>query len=194
MQLEDHDDSDGKKVWLNSDEIDKLLSAIDDTEQRIAVGLMARSGLRTAEATSVAPQDVLDDADTSAGAFVRVWAGKGGKYRETPVPASLAATINAYADVRDAPADQPLVTSSNRTVRRWVTSTAEELEDRDAGWAYLSAHDLRRSWGTLLVERVEPALVMEWGGWESWETFRDAYLGVYSPKAQREARKDIDWL
>jgi integrase len=190
MQLEDYNDDDGKKVWLTAEELDDYLLGIDDTEHTIALGLMARSGLRTDETTAVAPQDIVTG---PAGAFVRVWEGKNDKYRETPVPPSLAATINAYADVRDAAADDPLVDRNNRTVRRWVTSRADKM-DGDEGWSYLSAHDLRRSWGTLLVEDVEPGLVMEWGGWESWETFRDAYLGVYSPRAQREAREQVEWL
>jgi integrase len=65
----------------------------------------------------------------------------------------------------------------------------------DDGWSRLSAHDLRRTWGTLLVDdEVEPGLVMEWGGWEDWETFREAYLGTYSTKAKTRARAKVDWL
>jgi hypothetical protein len=62
----------------------------------------------------------------------------------------------------------------------------------DDGLSHLSAYDLRR---TLLVDdEVEPGLVMEWGGWEDWETFREAYLGTYSTKAKTRAREKVDWL
>jgi len=65
----------------------------------------------------------------------------------------------------------------------------------DEGWSFLSAHDLRRTWGTLLVDdEIEPGLVMSWGGWEDWETFREPYLGTYSTKAKNRARDKVDWL
>ncbi|MFC7173364.1 tyrosine-type recombinase/integrase [Haloplanus litoreus] len=60
---------------------------------------------------------------------------------------------------------------------------------------YLGPHDLRRTWGTLLVEReVEPGLVMEWGGWEDWDTLREHYFGAYSLDAQQRGMKKVDWL
>jgi len=46
-----------------------------------------------------------------------------------------------------------------------------------------------------LVKRgFEPGLMMEWGSWEDWETFREAYLGTYSTKAKTRARGKVDWL
>lgn len=83
---------------------------------------------------------------------------------------------------------------TTRTVREWVTSIGERRlgETGDDGWSHLSAHDLRRTWGTLLADdEVEPGLVMEWAGWE---TFREASLGTYSTKAKIRARAKVDWL
>jgi len=34
----------------------------------------------------------------------------------------------------------------------------------------------------------------EWGGWEDWETFREASLGTYSTKAKNRERARVDWL
>jgi hypothetical protein len=60
---------------------------------------------------------------------------------------------------------------------------------------YLGPHDVRRRWGSLLVGReVEPGLVMEWGGWGDWETFREHYLGAYSLDAQQRGREKVGWL
>lgn len=194
MKLDDYDDKDGKKVWLTSDEVDDLLGDADDTEQTIALGLGARCGLRAAETVAATPADLVD---TPIGSMLRVWEGKGSKYRETPVPSDLAATIRAYADVRDAAPDVPLVEKSTRTVRRWVQRCAEQrlAATGDVGWSHLGPHDLRRTWGTLLVEaEVEPGLVMEWGGWEDWETFREHYLGAYSLDAQQKGMKKVEWL
>jgi integrase len=103
-----------------SADVDALLDEADGTTQTVALGLLARCGLRVAEAADVTPADVVD---TPIGPFVRVQVGKGSKYRETPVPANLAASMRALADVRD------------------------------DGWTFLGPHDLRQTWGTLLVER-----------------------------------------
>jgi integrase len=78
------------------------------------------------------------------------------------VPTDLAALMQALADVRDEAAETPLVDRSPRTVRRCERLYADT---GDGGWIFLGPHDLRRTWGTLPVEReVEPGLVMEWSG------------------------------
>ncbi len=41
--------------------------------------------------------------------MLRVWHGKGDKFRETPVPRDLATTIRTVDDVRDAPTSSSLV-------------------------------------------------------------------------------------
>jgi integrase len=194
MQMEDHDEQDGRKVWLNEDEAENFILAAQHTQQRLAFGLMLRSGLRSKEATEVTPQDVTHG---PAGAFLRVESGKGDKYRETPVPQRVVTGIETYADVRQASQDAPIVDVSTRTLQRWVDNAAAHLrnETDDDGWQYVSPHDLRRTWGTLLCEReVEPGLVMTYGGWEDWDTFREHYLGQYSVKAQTRAREKVPWL
>ncbi|TVT89082.1 tyrosine-type recombinase/integrase [Haloferax volcanii] len=194
MKMENYPEKDGKKVWLTPDEVTDLLDEADDTEQRIAMGLMVRCGLRVAEAVDVAPDDVVD---TTAGKFLRVWAGKGDKYRETPIPEQLAATIAAADDWRDDDSDVPVVEHTTRTVRRWVEKAAERRHDAtgEVGWTYLGPHDLRRTWGQHLVEsEVEHGIIMEWGGWADWETFRENYLGAYSLEAQARGMEKIEWL
>lgn len=194
MQLKDYDDQEGKRVWLTVEEVEALIEATDDTRQKIAVGLGVRSGLRRSEIVAATPEDIVN---TPAGMRVRVWDGKGDKYRETPLSRSLYSTIEAYADVRPEGEDVPLVGVETRTIERWVKSAASVCEDstEDVGWGYLTPHDLRRTWGTLLVEsEVEPGMVMEWGGWEDWETFREHYLGAYSPEMQRQQIAKVDWL
>ena len=194
MQLKDYSGRDGKRVWLTTDEVDLLLQATDGTRQKIAVGLGVRSGLRRAETVMVTPPDIVE---TPGGLRVRVWNGKGDKYRETPVSRNLYSTIEAYADVRSESDETPLVDVQTRTVERWVKAAAQACEEEtgDVGWSHLTPHDLRRTWGTLLVEsEVEPGLVMEFGGWEDWETFREHYLGAYSAEMQRQQLEKVDWL
>lgn len=194
MRLEDYDERDGKKVWLDRGEVDALLGTASDTERAIAFGLMARCGLRRDEVVSVTPPDVVD---TDTGPRVRVWHGKGDQHREVPVPMRLKAQIEAKADERSASSDTPLVDKSTRTVQRWVTRGAQQCqaETGDVGWQYVGPHDLRRTWGTLLVEvGVEPGMIMVWGGWEDWQTFREHYLGAYSPEMERRQAALVPWL
>jgi integrase len=195
MNLEDYDGKDGMKVWLSNDEVARLLEQFDDTEQRIAVALGAKCGLRSDEVLDVAPEHVVD---TDAGTMLRVWSGaKTDKYRETPIPPNLATTIRTVGDVRDDAPDAPLVAVSTRTLRRWINRAATDLyeETDDAGWQYLGFHDLRRTWATSLRSAdVDAMVVCDWGGWDDLQTFLDHYRGTHSPEAQRREREKVDWL
>lgn len=195
MRLKAYDDKEGRKVWLGRNEVDLLLSQVTDTEKKIALHLAARCGLRVKEIVGVTPLDVIED--DVIGPRVRVEHGKGDKYREVPANRELHTTADTYAQVRDETPDTPLVNRSRRTVNRWVNRAADECraETGEEGWRYLGPHDLRRTWGTLLVEDgVEPGMIMEWGGWEDWETFREHYLGAYSPEMERYQASKVTWL
>ncbi|MCU4926639.1 site-specific integrase [Halobacteria archaeon AArc-dxtr1] len=195
MNLQQHEKRDDMKVWLSQDEVTALLEAADGTQQRTAFALGARCGLRSHEVLDVSPEDVVD---TDAGTVLRVWHGKGDKFRETPVPRDLATTIRTIDDVRDASSSAPLVEiASTRSLRRWVRSVADELheETSDAGWSHLGFHDLRRTWATALASAdVDPLLVCDWGGWNDLETFLEHYRGSYSPEAQQRERQKVMWL
>ena len=194
MKMKDHPESDGRRVWLGRDEAKQLFDKAGSTEEKIAFGLGLRCGLRVGEIVDVMPRDIVD---TEAGRYVRVEHGKGDKYRETPIPHALSETVRAYADVGDVAPDEPLIDRPTRWVQRAVERARNELraETGDEGWQYVTPHDLRRTWGHLLIEDdVEPGIVMEWGGWENWETFREHYLGVYSMQKQREERDKVDWM
>jgi len=194
MNLADYDSGEGKKVWLSQRETDTLLSEADGTEQRIALALGTRCGLRSAEVVDVAPQDIVE---TDAGRMLRVWDGKGSKYRETPIPPNLATTIETVGDVRDEPEDAPVVDVSTRTLRRWVSSVAGKREEAtgDRGWSFLGFHDLRRTWATSLRSAdVDAMVVCDWGGWDDLETFLDHYRGTATPEAQLREREKVGWL
>ncbi len=195
MNLQQHENRDDMKVWLSQNEVEQLLEAAEGTQQRIAFALGARCGLRSHEVLDVAPEDIVN---TDAGTMLRVWHGKGDKFRETPVPRDLATTINTIDDYRDAPASSSLVeVSSTRSLRRWVQSAADQLHKQtgDVGWSHLGFHDLRRTWATgLASEDVDPLLVCDWGGWNDLETFLEHYRGSYSPEAQKRERKKVAWL
>lgn len=195
MRLKGYPEGDGRRVWLGRDELDLLLSKAPDTEQKIALGLAGRCGLRTKEILGVTPADIVED--DIVGTRVRVEQGKGDWYREVPMPVGLETTASTYADVSNADPTEPIIDRAPRTVQRWVSRAAEKCaeETDDPGWNFLRPHDLRRTWGTLLVEAgVEPGMIMEWGGWKDWETFREHYLGAYSPEMERKQAALVPWL
>ena len=185
-QFEKQDDS--KAVWLTDDEISSLIDETDTEEQRFALGVMARSGLRVQEAADVSADDLVD---TDCGLMLRVWRGKNDKYREVPIPAELFYLGRAIGRDRATVCD-----AAKRTLQHWVTKAADARysEDNEIGWSFLSAHDLRRSWGTLLAAEMDPMLVMEYGGWENFSTFRESYLNIHDPAYQRQERDKIEWL
>lgn len=199
MFLRDHEDE-GRAVWLSEEEVGRLLDSAADTNEELAYALGLRCGLRSEEITEVTPDHLVS---TDAGWMLRVLDGKGGKYRQTPVPEALAGKIETADEYREEPSDYPLVDSSSsgagvatRTLRRWLESTREELaESDDPQWVHLSMHDLRRTWATnLRAEGVSTEIVMEWGGWSKVETFLDHYRDAYSPEAQRQERQKVTWL
>lgn len=192
MRLKDYAERDGKRVWLSEREIDLLLSHTDPdhASMEIAFTLAARCGLRRQEIVAVTPADLVDN-DT--GPIVRVWDGKGDKYREVPAPGSLTQLALGLGRAPDA----PLVDVDPSTIYDWVARARARCraETGDEGWAYLGPHDLRRSWGVRLLEHgVLPSVVMEFGGWEDWQTFRNHYLAEFSPEALRRERAKIPWL
>jgi integrase len=195
MNLREHDNQDGKMVWLSESEIQTLLAHPDSTQTQIAYGLAARSGLRSFEVLAVTPQTVQE---TDMGWVVRVHDGKGSKYRETPVPESLALQIQAAGSYRDAPdTAKVLDVNSTRAMRKWIERDREQLAEQtgDDGWRQLSWHDLRRSWATNLKGAdVDPLLVLDWGGWQDLQTFLEHYRGTYSPEVQRKQRAKVEWL
>ena len=174
--------------------VDQLLERVADRQQRIALALGARCGLRSHKDLDVAPNHIVD---FEVRPMLRVVAGKRDKPRETPISPILAESIRTVGDVRDADVDEPIIDRSTRTLRRWVTNTADLLaeETGDERWSFLSFHDLRRTWaGALANADVDEQVALLWGGWNDLETFLEHDRGEASPAAQRRERGKVDWL
>lgn len=195
MRLKDYNTRDGKRVWLSEREVQLLLANADDRgEIDIAMQLMARAGLRRQEVVDVRFADAVD---TDTGAVIRVWAGKGDKYRETPIADTLLTTIDNLRQFDDREPDATVVQADPSTLYDWVRRARQRCraETGDEGWQYVGPHDLRRSWGVRLLESgVLPSVVMEFGGWSDWSTFRNHYLAEFSPEALRRERGKVSWL
>lgn len=195
MRMDDYPEADGQRVWLEQPEVSLLVSHMQGTEQEIAAILGAKAGLRREEITSV----TLNDFAHAPSGFLRVWGdyAKRDQYRETPIPTGLADRVAGYIEGRERAPDEPVVSVEPGSVYRWVRRAAERCQAKtgDRGWSYLKPHDLRRTWGGHLLWNcgVLPFVVMSWGGWRDWSTFRDHYMGEMSPEAaERERRKLFD--
>lgn len=197
MRLEEHDNSDGKRVRLTKDELTALFDAYsgdgdsltDDMEKEIALRLMGQCGLRTTEMTEVSPSN-LRTIETADGTHTKlqVLKGKGDKdkedkYRETFVPEGLADLLRAFQRSTGVGETDPYVDRDRSTIHRWTNRASEHMATvtGDSDWQEVGSHDLRRSWAmALLDDDVNAITVMELGGWENYTTFREHYLSNLS--------------
>ena len=195
MMTEEYDDKDGRRVWLSRSEVEQLLGVADDPLRKVALRLGAEVGLRSHEVVEVRPEDVFDGGE--AGKMLAVPEGKGDKHRETPIPDSLADTVDAAASFGDVDDDEVLVDRSTRSLRYWVEAAREELMSMtgEERWHYLTYHDLRRTWaGQLANADVDETVALRWGGWNDLETFLNHYRGEATEKAQARERGKVEWL
>ncbi|ELY69336.1 site-specific integrase [Natrinema versiforme] len=188
MQTRPYEKKEGKRIWLNREEQDQLLSGIQD-QPRLRIALqLGLHGLRTDEIVRVEPghlRDIETRQDGTEKFVLEIPKGKTGA-REVPIDADLKERINYLkAADQDLGKHDPIIDVSKRTLRNWIGNARDEL---DGDYSKLGMHDLRRTWATdtyysLAFEGVPIAeeLVMSWGGWKMTatgrETFRENYLG-----------------
>lgn len=175
----------GYRVWLQAEDREQLLNHYDDYEKELAIKLMLKCGLRVGEVNRVSAGHIKDsDADFS---LLEVPEAKRG-YREAFIPSDLATQIKSIYKVRDdVYQHDPVVTVTTRSIQNWVKEAGKELaeETGDEDWTHLSAHDLRRTWATNLIQSgLVGDVVMDWGGWNDYQTFRDHYWRADDEKIQ----------
>lgn len=193
MQTREHDDADGKAVWLSRGDVDRLLSVYGDEQPRRHLAIqLGLHGLRSNEIVRVSKQDfrrLTDPRDATPEAWsleVRESKTDAG-VRGCPAALGMKRHAFSVANARELAQDAPIVDVTTKTVRNWVADAAGRLADVDDepdAWEYVTPHDLRRTWGTdtfysLAAHGVPIAeqLTLAYGGWESARTFRRRYLG-----------------
>lgn len=194
MRLKDYNEKSGKRVWLSNEEIELFLDEATSPRQKIAFLLAGRTGLRTNEIINITWTDFVRNRGFE---YIRIWEDhtKTNSYREPPISEELYSMVQTLA--YDLEPDEPVVDVDKSTVYRWTQRAAERCQAKtgDQGWSYLGPHDLRRTWGTYLLEcGVLPSVVMEWGGWKDWSTFREHYLSEFSPEAIERERNKVSYL
>jgi len=151
--------------------------------KQIAIRLMLRSGLRADEVTRVRAADI-EESEKADFKRLQVRESKTG-YRETIIPDSLANQIKTVNQVADR---GEIIDVTTRTIQNWVVRACEEIaeETHDENWFDVSAHDLRRTWATSMVQGGVPSdEVMDWGGWKDHDTFREHYWKSDDRKIQK---------
>lgn len=213
MRVRSGDGSEGARVWLDRSEVNFLLENADFGEQtgfvnvgggqtvfvddaedvrRFALSLGVRCGLRAEEIDSVTVEDVVE---TDAGKRIKVEDGE--DERQTPIPSWIASSIERYSTGAEARGDSPILDVGVDTIENWIREAAERcrIQSEEEGWRHLDSRDLRRTWARLMVDSgVSPALLVEWGGWTDWRSFREFCYGSCPPEVERTEASKAPWI
>lgn len=199
MRLESTNREGQYKVWLTDDELEDLRRVAASHRDDLVIRLGGEVGLRAFEIPQVCPKHVkrTDDGEHYR---LRVPAGKdtsgnGGKPRDAYLPADLEGDLHRFQNAEDIDRGQPFVELTERGVRDVVKRTAERAADEtgDDDFRHVSSHDLRRRFAQRLLvdEQVNPRVVMQVGGWDSFAAI-EPYLNAPSPSVVNDAFEEAD--
>jgi len=194
MRLEATAKEDEYKVWMTDAELTEMRRAAASHRDDLVIQLGGYVGLRAFEIPQIFPQHVKRTEDGNH-YRLRVPEGKdttgnGGKPRDAYLPADVEGDIHRYTNAEDIGRKEPLVDLSERGVRDVIKRTAERAakETGDEDFRYVSSHDLRRRFAQRLLvdEQVNPRVVMQVGGWDSFQAI-EPYLNAPTPDVVNEA-------
>jgi integrase len=194
MRLEATAKPDEYKVWMTDAELTELRRAAASHRDDLVIQLGGYVGLRAFEVPQICPKHVkrTEDGDHYR---LRVPEGKdttgnGGKPRDAYLPADVEGDIHRHTNAENIDRNKPLVDLTERGVRDVVKRTAERAaeETGDDDFQYVSSHDLRRRFAQRLLvdEQVNPRVVMQVGGWDSFQAI-EPYLNAPTPDVVNEA-------
>jgi integrase len=194
MRLEATAKPDEYKVWMTDAELEELRRAAASHRDDLVIQLGGYVGLRAFEIPQICPKHVkrTEDGDHYR---LRVPEGKdttgnGGKPRDAYLPADVEGDIHRHTNAENIGRNDPLVDLSERGVRDVVKRTAKRAaeETGDDDFRYVSSHDLRRRFAQRLLvdEHVNPRVVMQVGGWDSFQAI-EPYLNAPTPDVVNEA-------
>jgi len=186
------------KIWLTDDEIDALRRGAANYRDDVIIQLGAYVGLRAFEIPQIQPQHIKET--ESGGYRLRVPQGKyttgnGRKPRDAYLPADIEADLQRFQNAENIAPRDPFVEPTERGVRAVVTRTAEAAaeETGDDDFRYVSSHNLRRRFAQRLLvdENMNPRVVMQVGGWDSFQAI-EPYLNAPTSEVVDEAFADIE--
>jgi len=198
MRLEATDAEDEYKVWLTDEDIEELRRATAGYRDDVIIQLGAYVGLRAFEVPQVTPGGI---STTENGQYrLRVPEGKdttggGGKPRDAYLPADVKRALQQFQNAENIAPRDPFIDLSERGVRaavkRTATAAAEQTGNDD--FRYVSSHDLRRRFAQRLLvdENMNPRVVMQVGGWNSFQAI-EPYLNAPTEDVVDEAFAKIE--
>lgn len=193
MRLEATNHEDRTKVWMTDEEIEDLRRAAASYRDDVIIQLGAFVGLRAFEMPQVQPQHIKQ---TENGSYrLRVPEGKdttgnGGKPRDAFLPDDVERDLRQFQRNENIAPKDPFIDLTERGVRAAVKRTAEAAaeETGDEDFQEVSSHDLRRRFAQRLLvdEDVNPRVVMQVGGWDSFQAI-EPYLNAPTPEVVNDA-------
>lgn len=150
-----------------------LLEKDDSTLLKLAHAIGAECGLRIGEACNIR----LEDADLAGQKFFVRQPTKNRRSRQVPFGDKTARYLGQWLTERDpgCPTDHLL---HNRLLRPYSSTTLNKLfqshlAKQNGEPVPFSFHALRHTWASRLINAgIEPAVLMELGGWQSWEAMK----------------------
>lgn len=162
------------RVFLDTNEQEEVRQFYsEDPIKQLAIRLMIDGGLRKEETLRVSAND-LQESENGEFTRLKVREGKTGR-RSTVIPDPVSQQIRTVSNIQDT---EKVIPYHKKTVYNIVQRIGEELaeEQNEPDWNHLSCHDLRRSWASTMVQNgISESLIMDWGGWDQYETFHDHY-------------------
>ena len=193
MRLEATNHEDRTKVWMTDEEIEDLRRAAASYRDDVIIQQGAFVGLRAFEMPQVQPQHIKQ---TENGSYrLRVPEGKdttgnGGKPRDAFLPADVERDLRQFQRNENIAPKDPFIDLTERGIRAAVKRTAEAAaeETGDEDFLEVSSHDLRRRFAQRLLvdEDVNPRVVMQVGGWDSFQAI-EPYLNAPTPDVVDDA-------
>ncbi|MCG1004866.1 MULTISPECIES: site-specific integrase [Halobacterium] len=197
MRLEATGKDDEYKVWMTDPELEELRRHADSHRDDLIIQLGGYVGLRAFEIPQIQPRHV---ARTEDGDHYRLrvpegkdTSGNGGKPRNAYLPRDVESDIHRFQNAEDIGRRESLIDLTERGIRAVVKRTAERAADEsgDEDYRYVSSHDLRRRYAQRLLvdEQVNPRVVMQVGGWDSFAAI-EPYLNAPTPDVVNDAFED----
>jgi integrase len=199
MRLEATEAKNETKVWLTDQEIEDLRRATASYRDDIIIQLGTYVGLRAFEIPQITPSGI---STTESGQYrLRVPHGKdttgnGGKPRDAYLPADVERSLQQYQNAENVAPKDPVIDLTERGVRAAVKRTAEAAADEtgDEDFRHVSSHDLRRRFAQRLLvdENMNPRVVMQVGGWDSFQAI-EPYLNSPTPDVVDDAFAKVEF-
>lgn len=187
------------KVWLTDDEVEELRRHADSHRDDIVIQLGAHVGLRAFEIPQIRPKHKKRTADGEHHRL-RVPEGKDttggeGKPRDAYLPGSVERDLHRYANAEELDRGEPYVDLTTSGVRAVVKRVANAAADAtgDDDFQHVSSHDLRRRYAQRLLvdENMNPRVVMQVGGWSSFQAI-EPYLNAPTESVVNEEFASVE--